>query len=129
MRIAIPLRDQQFCAHFGRSSALMLCEVDVSNQSVDRPRIIERGATGCDSMPSWLQSLAVEVVVAGGIGANAVASLADKGIRVSAGHQAHTPQDAIDSFLQSPQGDPNYTCNHDDHHTHHCKHGSHSQDT
>jgi len=127
MRIALPLDGQQFCPHFGRSSALMLCEVDPSNQSVDRPRVIERGATGCDSMPGWLASLGVDVVVAGGIGANAVMSLADKGIDVSAGHRGQDPQEVIRSFLQTPQGDPNYTCNHNDHQNHHCKHDSHSR--
>jgi predicted Fe-Mo cluster-binding NifX family protein len=122
MRIAIPMQDEAFCPHFGRSNAIFLADVDVSTRKVDRPRTIDRQATGCDSLPGWLADLAVNTVVAGGIGAGAIAGLAERGILVSAGHTGTTPDEVLASFFNRPEGDADAACSSHDHESHHCRH-------
>lgn len=122
MRIAIPMQDDAFCPHFGRSNALFLADVDLAARKVDRPRTIDRQATGCDSLPGWLADLAVNTVVAGGIGAGAIAGLAERGIVVSAGHTGQSADDVLASFFDRPEGDADAACSSHDHQTHHCRH-------
>ena len=122
MRIAIPMQDDTFCPHFGRSNAIFLADVDLAKRTVGRTRTIERQATGCDSLPGWLADLAVTTVVAGGIGAGAIAALAERKIVVSAGHTGQSAGDVLSSFFDRPEGDANAACSSHDHETHHCRH-------
>ncbi len=121
MRIAIPVVDEMFSPHFGRSTGIYLAEVDLESKQVTQPRMLDRQTKGCESLPQWLRDLAVDMVVAGGIGGAAVQSLRDKGINVSAGHRGQSPQDVVSSFLDSPEGDASNVCNHDEHENHHCR--------
>ncbi len=122
MRVAIPVDDAQFCPHFGRSSAVLLCEVDLKQRTIERRRLLDRPAHGCDSYPRWLADLAVDVVVAAGMGAGARQGLADRHIATSLGHTGRTLDDVLASFLDHPQGRDDGACDHRDHEHHHCRH-------
>jgi len=122
MRVAIPVDDRQFCPHFGRSSQMMLAEVDPATRTVERKRIIDRPQRGCDSFPQWLSELAVDMVVGGGMGAGAQQGLANRGIGVSLGHDGDDLDAVIASFLDHPEGLGNGACSHDDHEHQHCRH-------
>jgi len=121
MRIAIPVTGDRFCAHFGRSDAVLLCEVDPRTRAVDRRRILERPNMGCDAFPAWLGELAVDVVVGGGMGPGAREGLANRNIRVSLGHAGDDLDAVIASFLDHPEGLPHSSCTHDDREHHHCR--------
>ena len=127
MRVAIPLCDGQFSAHFGRSDAVALAEVDLEARTYDQVRTLERNSQGCDTMPSWLASLAVERVLAGGIGAGAIAGLGERGIAVTSGFDGAEAIDVLDQFVSDPDaaGRAPASYNHHDepgHEHHHCKH-------
>lgn len=126
MRIAVPTMDEQFCDHFGQCDGVYLCDADPATGTIERPRIVPRNAHGCESLPNWLDELAVRCVVAGGIGAGAQQRLAQLGIRVSAGHFGETPEDAVRHYLADPQAQhPNACADHDHAHGHehkHCRH-------
>lgn len=122
MRIAIPADGESFCPHFGRSTAVWLCDLDPATGQIDRPRLIQRPHRGCDSLPGWLKELAVNTVIAGGIGGGAVQGLVNQGITVSAGHSGEDFAALVASYCRQPGGSTENLCHHEDHEQHHCKH-------
>lgn len=121
MLIAVPTIDGQFCPHFGQCDGLYLCEADLARGTIDRPRIVPRRAKGCETLPSWLNMLAVQHVVAGGIGAGASARLLELGIRVSAGHVGDTPEAVVRHYLSDPGTSLPNPCADHAHEHHHCR--------
>lgn len=122
MRVAVPMLDDKFCSHFGRCNGVFLCDVDPDQGKIDRPRIVPRNASGCESLPNWLDELAVHCVIAGGIGAGAQQRLAQLGIRVSAGHDGNTPEDVVRHYLADPDAQHANACADHDHEHKHCRH-------
>ncbi len=122
MRIAIPTVGEQFCAHFGRCDGVWLGDLSPDRGQVDRPRFVQRPHRGCDSLPGWLKDLAVDVVVAGGIGPGAVEGLAARGITVSAGHEGDDFDALVASYQRHPEGQTGNLCQSSEHERHHCRH-------
>lgn len=122
MLIAVPTLDEKFCSHFGKCDGVFLCDADPAEGTIDRPRIVPRDAKGCESLPHWLDQLAVQCVVAGGIGGGAQQRLMQFGIFVSAGHYGKTPEDAVIHYLADPQAQHPNACSDHDHEHKHCKH-------
>ena len=122
MRIAIPTQDQAFGSHFGKSNGLFRCEYDPRTRKVEQQRHIARQANGCESLPGWLLELAVDIVLAGGMGAGAQSNLDRIGIQYSIGHTGNTPEDVLDQFINDPNGERENLCHGHDHDHHHCKH-------
>lgn len=125
MRVAIPMIGEQFSPHFGRCEGLFLCEIDPDTRQLTRPRAIRRTATGCESLPQWIQSMGVDMVLAGGIGAGAQQLLNQMGIRYSAGHEGDRPEQVIEHFFKHTGEDLPNACGgheHGDHEHHHCRH-------
>lgn len=122
MLIAAPTREDKFCSHFGQCDGVYLCDADLATGEISRPRVVPRNAHGCESLPNWLDDMAVRCVVAGGIGGGAQQRLAQLGINVSSGHYGKTPEDAVRHYLADPQAVyPNACADHDHHHKH-CRH-------
>jgi predicted Fe-Mo cluster-binding NifX family protein len=122
MLIAAPTIEGRFCSHFGKSDGMYLCEVDLMRGTIDQPHVVRRNAKGCDSLPMWLDALAVQCVVAGGIGASARLQLLQRGIRVSAGHVGDSPEDAVRHYLADPDARHPNGCSDHDHEHRHCRH-------
>lgn len=122
MLLAVPTLDDRFCAHFGQCNGVFLCEVDPDSGSIDRPRIVPRHASGCESLPRWLDALAVQCVVAGGLGGGAMQRLTQLGIRFSVGHVGDSPEDVVRHYLAAPDAQHTNTCGDHDHEHKHCRH-------
>ena len=124
MRIAIPTLDDKFCGHFGKSDGLFLCELDIQTRKTQQPRLIKRQARGCESLPQWLADLAVDIVLAGGIGGCARDGLEQHGIDCSFGHNGDQPTDVLEQYLSNPNEERDNTCHGHEHghDHHHCKH-------
>ncbi len=121
MRVAVPVRDELFCAHFGKCDGVMLCELDLAEGKASQRRVLGRQASGCESMPRWLASLAVQRVLAGGIGASAQQRLAELGIAVTMGLGGEKPEDVIEVYLANPDASAPNPCGGHDHDHHHCR--------
>ncbi|MEX0775567.1 MAG: NifB/NifX family molybdenum-iron cluster-binding protein [Phycisphaeraceae bacterium] len=122
MRVAVPVSGDRFTSHFGQCDGVYLCDADLESGLIDRPRVLRRQTSGCESLPQWLAELAVQCVVAGGIGAGAQMRLAELGIQVSAGHQGQTPDEAVRHFLANPRAQLANTCAGHEQQHHHCRH-------
>ena len=121
MRVAIPVRNESFCAHFGQCEGVYLCELDVERHKIRQPRVISRQAHGCESLPKWLAELGVKRVLAGGIGASAIQGLADQGIDVVVGLIGDIPSDVTKNYLSQPNALLNNPCEGHSHEHHHCR--------
>ena len=122
MRIAVPTTDERFCPHFGRCAGVWLCEYDQATDRIDRPRIVQRPHQGCDSLPGWLKDMAVDLVIAGGIGAGAIEGLTAMSITVSAGHGGDDFKQLVASYREHPEGLTANVCDSSEHDRHHCRH-------
>ncbi len=107
MRIAIPVRGEQFCEHFGHSEGFFLCDVEEPSRAVVRLKIFERPRSKCESLLQWLQELRVQVMLAGGIGPVGRRHLEEQRIRVCAGYEGRDPQQIINALLAGSAGGEN----------------------
>ncbi len=123
MRVALPLRDGQFCEHFGKCDGVLLADVDLASGQITQPRTLARSRDGCETMPQWLADLAVELVIAGGIGGGAQAGLAQRGISVSFGHSGADPMSVLQGYVANPNAQAGANpCGDHDHDHQHCRH-------
>lgn len=123
MRVAVPMLDDQFCAHFGRCNGVMLCEIDIEHRHLAQPRHLKRPGLGCEGMPDWLASLGVEHVLAGGLGAGAQQSLAGRNIGFTIGLSGRTGEEVVQQYLENPRAERANPCDdHHEHEHHHCRH-------
>lgn len=119
LRIAIPVRGEVFCEHFGRCDGFYLC--DVSEGAVDRPRMVRRPRCKCESVPGWLGEMGVNVVLAGGIGVVGTRRLAELGIEVVAGCVGVEPGAMVERFIRQGPGEQDNPCGRFEHRHRHCK--------
>ena len=91
MRIAIPIANGRLCAHFGHCDRFAVLDVDdkgaVTSAREETPPPHEPGV-----LPSWLKSLGVEHVIAGGMGSRAQGLFFEYGITVTVGVSDQPPE-------------------------------------
>ncbi len=120
MRLAVPITAAgQFCPHFGRCDGVWLAELDETSSAISRPRPVLRPDNKCDSLADWIHSLAVDVVLAHGIGAVARGRLRELGAQVVTGLCGETPESVVEAYRRHPEGDPN-ACMPSEHRFRHC---------
>ena len=118
--IAIPMEDGVLCAHFGHCKYFAVATV-VNNQITEMKELTppehESGV-----YPSWVASLGVTDVIAGGIGQKAITLLNNQNINVFVGAPLLSAKEIVENFLEDKLTlNANY-CNHDDNHKQNCKH-------
>lgn len=121
MRIAIPLENDFPCAHFGRSNAFWLCDVEASTRSVTRERRVERVKGRCESVPVWLKQMGVTAVLCDGIGAVAQKNLSDLRITVIAGQRGCVPGEIAGNYLRGLASPRSNRCAEMEHRHLHCR--------
>jgi predicted Fe-Mo cluster-binding NifX family protein len=122
-RLALPVAGGEFCAHFGRATEFLLCDVERDSWTPGRTRsVVKRLRPGeCESVPDWLKQMSVTMVLAGGIGQVAQHALGDLGIDVATGLHGEDPIRVLADWLDQHQtGGPNQ-CRHGSHVTRHCR--------
>jgi predicted Fe-Mo cluster-binding NifX family protein len=121
MRLAVPITaDGIFCPHLGRCDGVWLAELDRQSGDVDRPRPVLRPQPHCDQLPDWIDQLAVDCILAAGIGAAAQARLRELGIDVITGLAGRTPEEIVEQYLRNPAGQAN-ACTPRAHQFRHCQ--------
>jgi predicted Fe-Mo cluster-binding NifX family protein len=98
-RVAVPVANQEFCAHFGGAEAFAMFTVDESGQAIAGVEVLtppphERGA-----FPVWLRSQGVTAILAGGMGPRASSMLNAFGIDVVLGIGGGHPESLVRDYL------------------------------
>lgn len=109
-KVAIPMRKNDFCAHFGESDQFAIVEVDESDivsEDYDIPPDHKPGA-----FPQWLSAKGVTHVIAGGIGRRALEHFRDSGITPITGVEQQSIVELIYSFINDELVPGENSCHH-----------------
>jgi predicted Fe-Mo cluster-binding NifX family protein len=123
MRIAVPVLDEVFCEHFGRSDGFFLCDVEEPTHQIGRTRTIRRprGKGKCESLPNWLAQMGITTLLIGGMGEVGRLHFAQLGIVLSAGHSGDDPLEIVNGFLAGSAKHRKNPCAEFEHRHHHCR--------
>lgn len=102
MRIAIPTLNEEFSPHFGLCDGMLLCEFNAQTCRVESKRHFPRKGHCVESLADWLVEMAVEMVLAGGMGNNSMQHLESRGIDCCVGMTGQVPYDIIRQFINEP---------------------------
>ncbi len=98
MKVAVPLANGMLCMHFGHAEQFGIYDVEngkIVNKELVTPPPHEPGV-----IPKWLNSLNVNVIIAGGMGSRAQQFFNEYGIKVLVGASAKTPEELIDDMVK-----------------------------
>jgi predicted Fe-Mo cluster-binding NifX family protein len=109
-RVAIPVEGDVISSHFGHSKLFNIYTVD--NSLITKTEVLTPPPHEPGSVPRWLKSLNVDIVVAKGIGQKAVEILNSQGIEVNIGVNSCTPENAIDEWIHGALKTGENLCDH-----------------
>ena len=100
MKIAIPVANGKLCAHFGHCEQFSIISVDPSTKQIisnetAAPPMHEPGI-----LPSWLNEMGVDTIIAGGMGMRAQGYFAQFGIKALVGAPPETPERVVNAYLE-----------------------------
>jgi len=118
-KIAIPIRDGNFCDHFGGAEAFAFFEIDSAGDVAPKPSLAPP-EHGRGVFPVWLRQQGVTTVLAGGMGPRAKQIFDTQGIEVVAGVKADSPPKLVNAYLDGSLEATGEECH--DHGFHDCGH-------
>ncbi|MFQ8599478.1 MAG: NifB/NifX family molybdenum-iron cluster-binding protein [Oscillospiraceae bacterium] len=114
MKIAVTTENGKVFAHFGKTPAFTLAEID--GQTVTGQTLLETGDSGHGALADLLAQNGVQALICGGIGEGARNALASKGIEVFPGVFGDVEQVLVDFAAGRLAFRPDFSCSH--HHDH-----------
>lgn len=118
MRIAVPVSGGKFSAHFGQSTAFWICDALPGAQTVADGHELQLPEGGCGVIPGILAQAGVKLVIAGGMGAGALANLSRCGIEAVTGATGGTPRQIVLDYLAGRLTSTGELCQHHENHAH-----------
>ena len=113
MKIAVTCENHQVFQHFGHTPAFAI--FDVENNAITAEEIMETGDSGHGALASLLAEKGVNMLICGGIGAGAIAALAEAQIKVTGGASGDV-KEVVEALLNgSLKVRPNFHCMHHHH--------------
>jgi predicted Fe-Mo cluster-binding NifX family protein len=109
-RIALPLNGDRLSTHFGHASKFAIYDVGGGKIVGEDASVPPAHAPGV--IPSWLAEKGVTLVIAGGLGRNAVAVFEQQGIEVITGAPAKEARVVVDSYLAGNLTTGENACDH-----------------
>ena len=100
MRVAVPVLDGSFCAHFGGADKFALVDIDDQSHTMTSTRMEAPPPHEHGVFPMWLRSQGVTTVLAGGMGPRAVQMLEHFGIEVVLGIDGRDVGDLVKAYLK-----------------------------
>ena len=129
MKIAVTYENGMVFQHFGRTQQFKV--YDVSDGKVTAINLVGSGGSGHGALAGVLSGIGVDLLICGGMGMGAKNALAAAGIEVIGGVQGDTDIAVADYLAGKLVADPDFKCDHHDHHgaDHQCgDHGCGSHD-
>jgi len=118
MRFAIPIADGKLTAHFGHCKEFAL--IDVEENEIKNKKMLEPPPHEPGVLPRWLHQLGANVVIAGGIGHQAIDLFNQAGIAVVTGAPPEAPETLVERYLNNTLAIGDNLCAGSDHHS--CSH-------
>ncbi len=98
MKVAIPLANGKLCMHFGHAEQFGIYHVE--NGKIVKGEFVTPPPHEPGVIPKWLNSLKVDVIIAGGMGSRAQQFFSEFGIKVMVGAQGGEPEQLIEEMLK-----------------------------
>jgi len=112
MRYAIPVSAGVLSPHFGHCEQFALIDADENKKSILKKEMVAAPPHQPGLLPPWLAGQGVQVVIAGGMGANAIALFQQNGINVLLGAPSNTPEKVVSDYLQGRLVTGDNRCDH-----------------
>ena len=100
MRIAIPLVDGKLSQHFGHCEKFAIIQTDKDRKKIVSRQDVTPPAHEPGALPRWLHGMAVDIVVAGGMGQRAQQLFAENQIEVIIGAPVESPGEIVAAYLK-----------------------------
>ncbi len=114
MKIAVTYENGSIFAHFGKSEAFKIYEVE--NDEIVSAEVVKTTGSGHGALAGFLSANNVDAVICGGIGQGAQTALSNAGIKLYAGISGNT-DDAVKALLNGTLKLPPFIlCNCSHHH-------------
>ena len=112
MRYAIPVSAGVLSPHFGHCEQFALIDADENKKSILKKEMVTAPPHQPGLLPSWLAGQGVQVVIAGGMGSNAISLFQQNGINVLLGAPSNTPEKVVSDYLQGRLVTGDNRCDH-----------------
>lgn len=112
MKIAIPVRGNALCNHFGHCDQFYVCDADEINKKITSSQLITPPPHEPGLLPRWLGEKQVDVIIAGGIGQSAQRLFVQRNIKVFVGAPQLAPQNLVKQFLNGQLTYGSSACDH-----------------
>lgn len=112
MKIAIPTIDGKLTTHFGHCKEFTIFDLDIEQGVINETQVLEAPPHEPGSLPKFLGSKNVSVVIVGGIGERAKEYFAEVGITVIAGAPEIPVEEVIHEYLKGSLTLGDNVCSH-----------------
>jgi len=112
MKIAIPLSEGRLSPHFGHCETFAIVDVDDENARITHREDLTPPPHEPGVLPSWLGSLGVNVIIAGGMGQRAQQLFAQNHIEVVVGAPVDSPEILVAAYLNKTLPAGENICDH-----------------
>ena len=112
MKIAIPTEDGLLSAHFGHCREFTIAEVDPDKQKIIATETLTPPPHEPGVLPTWLNNMGCNLVIAGGIGARAIDMFQNKGVEVIIGAPVLPPAEIVEAYLNGTLQSGMNACDH-----------------
>ena len=112
MKYAIPVSGGVLSAHFGHCEQFALIDADENNKNIVKKELVAAPPHQPGLLPPWLARQGVQVVIAGGMGANAISLFQQNNINVVLGAPAQAPEQVVSDFLNGKLLTGDNRCDH-----------------
>ena len=112
MKIAIPVKNNTLCNHFGHCDKFYVCDVDNDKNAIINSELVTPPPHEPGLLPRWLDEKNVSVIIAGGMGQKAQNLFAEKNIKVFIGAPVLAPNTLVDKYLNNQLVYGANTCDH-----------------
>jgi len=112
MRIALPITNGKVSLHFGHCQQFAVVDVDTENKQITGTEMMTPPLHQPGVLPTWLNEINVNMVIAGGMGRRAQQLFTQNNIRVLVGAPGGTPESVVGDYLQDKLECGDNICDH-----------------
>ncbi len=112
MKIAIPAENGLLCPHFGRCQQVAFVDVDPKSGEINTVEYYSMPEHAPGVFPKFVAQKGAEIVLAGGMGPQAVDILSQLGVKVIVGCPVESPQNLATMYVNGELTPNDNTCDH-----------------
>ena len=99
MRVAIPCEGNQVCELFGHAPEFMFIDADLGKGQIEKEERLAAPSHQPGLLPQWVAAQGADIVLATGMGGQAVELFAQQGVDVVTGVTLRDPRRAVEDYL------------------------------